>query len=68
MTCIVYVLVVIVTAEMVRLSTENDYLKQEREKLDETGNKMSQKAASLVRSTCTSVDTLWMCGEEGVEE
>ena len=38
----------LVTAEMVRLSTENDYLKQEKEKLEETGSKMSQKAASLV--------------------
>ena len=47
-----------VTAEMVRLSTENDYLKQEREKLDVTGTKMSQKAASLVR--CVLFDSVEM--------
>ena len=38
----------LVTAEMVRLSTENDYLKQEKQKLEDTSSKMSQKAASLV--------------------
>ena len=39
------------TAEMVRLTTENDFLRQEKEKLDDSNSKMAQKAASLVRTT-----------------
>ena len=49
-----------VTAEMVRLTTENDFLRQEKEKLDDSNSKMAQKAASLV-CTCTCACTC-KCG------
>ena len=50
-----------VTAEMVRLSTENDYLKQEKEKLEDTSSKMSQKAASLVSQLTIIMIILYSC-------
>ena len=59
-----YVFLFLVTTEMVRLSTENDYLKQEKEKLEDTSTKMSQKAASLVSythtHTCNSIHTVML--------
>ncbi len=38
-----------VTTELVRLSTEQEHLKQEREDLSGSNGRLAQKAANLVR-------------------